>query len=504
MSVEHVVVLPLLLSLCTAVGLLFLARDAKRTAQVSVGSALLNVGIAFGMFGLVSQRGTLVLAMGGWAPPYGIVYVADAFAALLVCVVGIVALACLVFSRDKVCSPEPFPHAFVHFLLAGMYGALLTGDLFHLFVCFEVMLLASYALMTHGKTRKVVWRRAPFALNYAVINVVSSIFFLVSLAYVYGTLGTLNMAQLAQRLAMLHATGDTTGTVLAGLLLLTFSLKAGLVLSYWLPQAYRALTPPLAALFAGLMTKIGFVAIIRTMTLLFSHDQPMLERIGILGGVTMVIGIVGALLSKHIWHLWSYHIVMSIGFMAVALSTMHAVALTGMVWYLVHDMFGKTLLFLLGGMVVSVTQTTQLRQMGGRARVVASLAGWSLLVAVVVGGMPPFSGFIGKVLMLQGTILHAQYVLSGIALVASLVMVVTLFRVMRAAFWGSPEAMQRTDEPAHPPVRWAFGTVIALTILLLGMGVGAQGVLPSVARASQALVQPQQYIVDVLGETVHP
>src|SRR5699024_5839045 len=238
-------------------------------------------------------------------------------------------------------------YPFVHFLIAGVNGSFLTGDLFNLFVTFEVMLLASYVLLTLGAKKDQLIE----SLKYIAINVISSSLFLIALAYLYGSLGTLNFAHLSVRIAEVGQTPLLT--IISLLFLIVFSLKSGLLLYHWLPGSYS--TPPtaIAALFGALLTKVGIYAIIRTFTLLFYHEVAITHTvIGIMAGLTLLGGMIGAIAYPNIRYIVSYNVIISVGFILIGLAVMETDALAGATFYLIHDIFVKALLFLLAGMTI--------------------------------------------------------------------------------------------------------------------------------------------------------
>src|SRR5690625_3676721 len=260
MTMNNIIALPMIIPLLTAILLVFIRPYIQLQRIITISSLLINIGISLYIIHHIQLNGILRLDFGGWIPPFGILFVADAFAILLVVTTNIVSLMIMFYAfftigkeREKL-----YLYPFIHFLIAGVNGSFLTGDLFNLFVTFEVMLLASYVLLTLGATR----RQLVESLKYIAINVISSSLFLIAIAYLYGTLGTLNMAHLSVRIAEVGQTPLLT--IISLLFLIVFSLKSGLLLYHWLPGSYS--TPPtaIAALFGALLTKVGIYAIIRT------------------------------------------------------------------------------------------------------------------------------------------------------------------------------------------------------------------------------------------------
>src|SRR5690625_1093537 len=307
---NNLIVLPMVLPLLTGVLLIFYRSFIKRQRWVTFISLLINAVISFIILHQIQTEGIITLDFGGWMPPFGILFVADSFAMLLVLTTNIVSAICVLYAMPTIGEKREkyYFYSFVNFLVAGVNGSFLTGDIFNLFVTFEVMLLASYVLITLGGTKLQLKE----SLKYIAINVVSSSLFLIAIAYLYGTLGTLNMAHLSVRIAEVGQTPLLT--IISLLFLIVFSLKSGLLLYQWLPGSYS--TPPtaVAALFGALLTKVGIYAIFRVFTLLFYHETAITHSIiGVMAGLTLIGGMVGAVAYPNIRYIVSYNVVISIG-----------------------------------------------------------------------------------------------------------------------------------------------------------------------------------------------
>src|SRR5699024_3212661 len=254
-------------------------------------------------------------------------------------------------------------YAFVNFLIAGVNGSFLTGDLFNLFVTFEVMLLASYALITLGGNRTQLQE----SIKYVAINVFASSLFLIGIAYLYGSIGTLNMAHISERVAEVGQTPILT--VISLIFLLVFSLKSGLLLYQWLPGSYSVPPVAVAALFGALLTKVGVYAMFRMFTLIFTHEPSITHTIiGMMAAVTLVVGSIGSIAYKDLRTIAIYNIVIAIGFIMIGLAVMTPNALEGSIYYLIHDIIVKALLFLLIGTIILLTGKTRIGQMSGMIR----------------------------------------------------------------------------------------------------------------------------------------
>jgi multicomponent Na+:H+ antiporter subunit D len=430
---NNAVVLPLLIPLCTAVLLVFLKNRLAVQRKISAYSALLNTACAVWLVYLVRERGIQTLHMGGWAPPYGIVFVADMLAALLVLATSIVVWASLFFAFSAIGEKREryYFYPFVQFLLAGVNGSFLTGDMFNLYVCFEVLLISSYALIVLGGTR----RQLRETLKYILVNIVSSALFVAALAFLYAVSGTLNMAHLSERVAE-AGQGGLFNTV-AVLFLAVFSLKAGLFLFYWLPGSYSAPPAAVTVLFGALLTKVGVYAIIRMFTLVFYHDPGWThELIGWMAGATMILGALGAAASTRMTAIMNYNIVISIGFIAAGVAAAVPQSQGGAVFYLLHDMVAKALLFMLGGIIIAASGTDRLADAGGLFRRYKAV-GWMFFVLIfALVGVPPLSGFAGKLMIVRGSFEAGRYWLGAIGIASSLVILYSLMKLFMKAFWG--------------------------------------------------------------------
>jgi len=489
---NNAVVLPLLIPLLTGVTLIFFA-NVRTQRRISGVSALLNVAAAAYLVQQVREDGIQTLYMGGWLPPFGIVFVADMLAALLALTTTIVVAACLFYAFRTVGEGRERHHfyAFAQFLTVGVTGSFLTGDIFNLFVCFEVMLISSYALIVLGGEK----RQLRESIKYILINIVSSVLFVASMAYLYAALGTLNMAQLAARVAEAGQGGPLN--VVATLLLVVFSLKAGLFLFFWLPGSYGAPPPVVAAMFGGLLTKVGVYAIVRTFTLIFAHDpaytQPL---IGWMSVGAMLLGALGAVAYRDVPRILIYNIVVAVGLIGFGVSAATETALDGVVFYLLHDMTAKALIFLLGGWLMALSGTPKLGEMGGFIEKAPALGWMTFATGMAIAGVPPLSGFVGKLLIVQGGLEGGRYVGAAVALGTSLLVLLSLTRLFMSAFWG--EAKSAAPTAAVPSGLLAPSA--ALLAILVALGLGAEWVNGYAALAGDVLANPTLYIEAVLKE----
>lgn len=490
---NNIIAFPMIIPLLIGIILVLFRPQLKWQRYASLITMLINAAVSFVILRKIQLEGILRLDFGGWEPPFGILFVADSFATLLVITTNIITAICLLYafvSIDK-SKERLFFYPFVLLMVAGVNGSFLTGDLFNLFVCFEVMLLASYALISLGGGK--VQLRESF--KYVAINVLSSWFFLVAIAYLYGAVGTLNMAHLSVRIA--EVSQGPLLTVIAIVFLLVFSLKAGLLLYYWLPGSYSVPMTAVAALFGALLTKVGIYALFRVFTLLFYHDPSTTHTlIGIMAAITLIGGSLGAIAYNDIRQIIAYNVVIAVGFILVGLAVATEAAFEGAIYYLIHDMVIKALLFLLGGTIIALTRTANIKRMSGLIRNYP-LLGWLFFITMLsLAGVPPFSGFIGKILVGQGAIETQSYILLALAFISSIFVLYSLLRIFMNSFWGETIISKEDELPLK--TSWLVPSIIlAGGTLILGLGV--ELIAPYVTEAAKTLANPQIYIDAVLN-----
>ncbi|MEK3714306.1 Na+/H+ antiporter subunit D [Paenibacillus sp. FSL R7-0333] len=490
---SNLLVLPILIPLATAVILIFLKEKIRLQRVISAHSGLLNILIAVLLVTRVHSEGIQTLQMGGWAPPYGIVFVGDMFAVLLVTMASIVSFAILCYSFSSIGEQRErfYYYTFFQFLLVGVYGSFLTGDIFNLFVFFEVMLISSYALISLGGTKLQLRETS----KYLLINIVSSTLFVAAVAYLYAAVGTLNMAHLSQRIAEAGQGGVLN--VIAVLFLIVFSLKAGLFLFFWLPGSYSAPPAAVRALFGALLTKVGLYAIIRTFTLLFVNDPGFThDWIAWMAAATMILGSLGAVAYRDIPRILNYNVIISVGFVAFGLAAGTADSMNGAVFYLLHDMLAKGLMFILGGMIISAAGTDRLGSMGGMIRKYPLLGWMFFILALALVGIPPLSGFAGKIMILRGALSEGMLTLSLIGLGSSFMVLFSLIKVFRLAFWGN----EPKEEQPKISIKAASAVAAGLLLLVFAMGIGAESVYTYVSQAGEILASPALYIEAIMKE----
>ncbi|HEU0214970.1 MAG TPA: Na+/H+ antiporter subunit D [Jiangellaceae bacterium] len=527
MTAVDLVPLPVVLPLLGAGATLALGRWAGAQRVVSVVVLTASVAVAAILLVGADSQGPLVLWVGGWPEPLGISLVADRLSALMLLVSATVTLAVLVYSLGQGVAdgtrntPVSIYHPTYLVLSAGVANAFLAGDLFNLFVGFEVLLAASYVLMTLTGTGE----RIQAGTTYVVVSLLSSLLFLIAIALVYAATGTVNLAHLSGRLADLPG----GASLLLQLLLLTvFSIKAAVFpLSAWLPDSYPTAPAPVTAVFAGLLTKVGVYAIIRTQTLLFP-DSPLTGLLMWAALLTMIVGILGAVAQSEIKRMLSFTLVSHVGYMVFGVALATAPGLGGAIFYVVHHITIQTTLFLVAGLVERRGGSTSLNQLGGLAKASPVLGVLFFVPAMNLAGIPPFSGFLGKLGLLQagvavGSPLAYVLVVGGVA--TSLLTLYAIAKAWNLAFWRAvpaeilepaPDARKALragpadglrhgadpDEPPPAPPVALPGAMVAPTAGLVVAGVALSvvaGPLFGVAdRAAADLLERSPYVESVL------
>jgi multicomponent Na+:H+ antiporter subunit D len=490
------IVLPLLGS---AVSILVgRSRLAQRVVGITVLATLVVVSAV--LLVEVDRNGTIVTEVGGWAAPMGIALVADRFAAVLLLVAEITLFAVLVYAIGEPGAERNhvgFQSAYL-VLAAGVAASFLTGDLFNLFVAFEVMLTASYVLLTLGGGRDQVRS----GMTYIVISLIASTLFVTALALLYSATGTVNMAHLALRIGELP---EGLRTTFAVLLLVVFGIKAAVFpLFFWLPDSYPTAPSPITAVFAGLLTKVGVYAIIRTQTLLFPEDSRPATLLLVIAAATMVVGVLGAIAQNDIRRILSFTIVSQIGYMVMGLGFFTLAGIAAVVFSIVHHIIVKTALFLIGGLVDRASGSSRLSRIGGMVRSTPLLAFLFLLAALGLAGIPPLSGFVSKFALIAAGVEARQFAMVAVSLVVSFLTLFSMIRIWTGAFWSPAEDRDRPPAaerllPSGGGPRLMVAPTVALVVCSLAVAVAAGPIYAFSQRAAEDLLERGRYIEDVLG-----
>ncbi|MET0872478.1 MAG: Na+/H+ antiporter subunit D [Paeniglutamicibacter terrestris] len=513
--------------------LAFIMRRKRRTQiTVTISVLVITLCLEIWMLATVWGGGTYAVTLGGWAPPFGISMVVDGFSAFMLVVSSVVCLAVLLYatSQGMADGDEDGPVSIFHpaylILVAGVSNAFLAGDLFNLYVGFEILLTASYVLLTLGGT--VARIRA--GTTYVVVSVLSSMLFLISIGMIYAATGTVNMADLSLKLAEI---APGTQTVLHVMLLVAFGIKAAVFpLSFWLPDSYPTAPAPVTAVFAGLLTKVGVYAIIRTETLLFPGNK-FSTALLVVAGLTMLVGILGAVAQTDIKRMLSFTLTSHIGFLIFGVAVGNQLAMGATVYYVAHHIVVQTSLFLVAGLIERRAGTSNIDRLGSLAKLSPLLGMLFFIPAINLGGIPPFSGFLGKLGLVQGGAeigTPLAWVLIAVSLLTSLLTLLTIARIWNRAFWRKAEdavdpdplllvgvGAKRgatydivADEPGSKYSDRGDSALLpngmlamtgALVLVGVALTVFAGPLFDFSDRAAEQLLNPGHYIEAVLGST---
>ncbi|MBY8924500.1 monovalent cation/H+ antiporter subunit D [Stenotrophomonas maltophilia] len=508
---NHLVILPILIPLLGAALSLFVEhrRYGPRVQRAVAWTSLSALALAVGLLFASTAGGDInVYLLGDWPSRLGIALVADRLSAWMLLATLLLAIPCLLHACSGWDRRAPHFHALFQFQLVGLNGAFLTGDIFNLFVFFEVMLIASYGLLLSGGRGLRMRMRMRIGLHYVVFNVTASTLFLIALGLLYATLGSLNMAELSQRIAAVPPTQLTLVKATMGLLLLVFCAKAALMPLYlWLPEAYSRAPAAVAALFA-IMTKVGLYSVLRIQMLWFGDDAGAMAGYGrdwlLWAGVaTLVLGGLGALAATRLRVLISYLVIVSAATLFIAFSVGTPQVLSAGLYYLPHSSFVAAALFLVADLIR--------RRRGGasdRKEVVAPMPGKEtpavlfLIGAVSVAGLPPLSGFLAKAALLAG--MPAQYTgpVWTAVLVSSLLVIMGLTRGGIRLFWRVPPVDPDAPKPRKAPLRRV--ELYAACLLLaygIGMTVAAAPLMRYTDATAAQLLQPSEYVQQLRATT---
>jgi multicomponent Na+:H+ antiporter subunit D len=489
------VVLPLLLPLGTAILGIVVRRPRSAHRAIAVGGALALLVASIALLADVWANGVRVVQAGDWPAPFGITLVADMLSAIMVTLAAITGLAAVVYSTGSI-GPDRERlgyYPLTHLLLLGVCGAFLTGDLFNLYVWFEVLLIASFVLLALGGGRP----QMEGALKYVVLNLVASALFLAGIGLLYGVAGTLNMADLAVKLRE----GGDQGylTAIAMLFMVAFGIKAAMFpLFFWLPASYHTAPAAVAAIFAGLLTKVGVYALIRVFTLIFTGDIGHTHTIILWGSVaTMVVGVLGAVSHNDIKRILSFHIISQIGYMTLGLALATPFALAASVFYIAHHIIVKANLFLIGGMIRRTGGSYHLASIGGLYRSKPFLAVLFFIPAFSLAGIPPLSGFMAKFTLVRAAFESHEYVAGGVALGVGLLTLLSMNKIWVEAFL-KPAPGEAIESP-QPLGLALILPAVALAALTLTIGLAAEPFFRAANEAGAQLMEPNAYIQAVLG-----
>ncbi len=493
------VVAPLLVGLPLAAAALSLMVAGRLQLQRAVSLVVLTAELVLAGVALAAVWDGSVqsIHVGGHDATVGIVLAVDPLSAIMVVVSAIMQLIVMVYAIGSTRTKDQAPafHPIYLVLAAGVAASFLTADLFNLFVAFEVMLTASYVLITLGGTSAQVRH----GMTYVVIGLLASTLFITAVGLLYAATGTVNLADLAGALDQID---PTVRRALGLLLLVVFGVKAAIFpLFQWLPDSYPIAPSPVTALFAGLLTKVGVYAIFRTQTLLFPTGGTASTVLLVLAGLTMTVGVLGAIAQNDVKRILSFHIISQIGYMIFGLGLYTLAGVAGAVLYIVHHIVVKTTLFLVGGIIEESTGTGQLSRLGGLMHGAPLLSVLFLLPALSLAGIPPLSGFVAKLALVQAGFGIDQWVYAGVAILVGLLTLFSMTKIWNGVFWGEPDEPGEVsvDPRNHVPtprlMTWSTAAMVAVSLAFV---VVAGPLYDFSERAATVLLDPAPYIEAVL------
>lgn len=469
---------------------------------IAVSSITLYLLSAIKLFVTVYQNGIQVVQLGNWPAPFGITLVADLFASSMVLISAVIAFAIILYSLQDISAERKrngfYPISLV--MMFGVCGSFLTGDVFNLYVWFEVMLVASFVLIVLGNRKG----QLEGAVKYVTLSFISSGFLLTGIAMLYKLTGTLNMADLS--LAIAEHPRQELITVVAVFFLVGFGIKAAIFPFFsWLPASYP--TPPISVvgLMAGLLTKVGIYALIRFFTLLFTYDLPFTHSLLlVLAGLTMLFGVLGALAQRDFKKILSFHIVSQIGYMIMGLALFTPLAIAGAMYYIVHHILVKTNLFLISGIVKESQGHYLLRKLGGVYDRHPYVTVLFVISAFSLAGLPPLSGFWGKFILAKAGLAANSYAIVAVSLLVGLLTLFSMSKIWLSVFWSSsPEKTKRMPRyHSQPLFKSHYMLIISSTLLALCtlfLSFYPEAMIALSKRTAEQLLEPQIYIDAVLN-----
>ncbi len=502
---QQLILYPLLLQLLLAILLMFFWKKINTQRIISMLGSLVHLAVSIGVFAYIWNNGTQTVQAGGWEAPFGITFIADTFAITMVLLTSIAGLAVSIFSSGSVIGDRLrfgyFP--IFHFLLLGLTGAFLTGDIFNLYVWFEIIIISSFVLITIGGEKA----QLEGAVKYFTLNFLASMIFLTAIAVLYGLTGSLNMADLANKVAAVE--NRALVEITAILFLIGFGIKSAVFpLYFWLPASYH--TPPSAvsAIFGGLLTKVGVYALIRVFTLIFVGDAFLDQILLVLAIFTLFSGALGALVQNNIRKVFSYLIICHIGYMIIGLGMFTEVAIAGAIFYLVHDILVKTNLFMISGLIYRIKGSNSMRALGGFYANYPKLSLLMFIPLFSLVGIPPLSGFWPKISLITASFETGSYWSLAAIIFASFITLVVIAKLWAEVFWKDAQEI-----PVRPKFRYYHKIknikriqivvpIVFLSLVTLYVGFGAEHIQTLATRISSELMNNQQYIDAVLNTQI--
>lgn len=488
-------ILPIIVPMITAI-FTGLMRDRVQASLFIAGAgAVVHLVAALLLLVSVVQVKAVALWVGDWPAPFGICLVADYLSAAMVLITAVIHTAVTAYSIRDITADQIRSgfHPLLCMLTSAICGAFLTGDLFNLYVWFEVMLMASFGLLVMGNRAC----QLTGAVKYVTINLLSTLLFITAIGIIYGLTGTLNLADLHAKI------GGVTDTVLlnaaALLLMLAFAIKAALFpLFFWLPASYHTLPVAISAYFAGMLSKVGIYALLRVFTLVFGSVVTLPHALlAVSAALTMLFGVVGAAAQMEVRRILSFHIISQVGYMALGIALLTPLALAGAIVYLIHHIIVKANLFLVSGLIRQGAGTLHLPRIGGFYRAHGLVALAFFIPAFALAGFPPLSGFWAKLLIIKAALDIERYGLALLAALVGLLTVLSMVKIWSEAFLKpAPAATPAAGDTSFSP--WMLAPVLALALATVVLGLLMEPVFRYALYAADQLLAPQEYIEAVL------
>lgn len=483
---SNLIVLPIVIPALTSIILICIGKKPIIKRMVAFFGTLITLFVSLYLLIHVFNKGTIYLELGNWKVPYSIVLVSDMLSAILVLTTTLITLLIIYYSYQSIGIEREtyYYYSSIMFMLAGLNGAFTTGDIFNLFVFFEVFLISSYVLMIIGGTKIQLQE----SIKYILVNVTSSAFFVLAISMLYAVVGSLNMADMSSRIQSMK--DQNIIVICAILFIFVFATKAGMFpLYFWLPGAYYAPPIPILALFGALLTKVGVYALYRTYSLFFSGSGEVIGNVLlVLSILTIIFGCIGALAYYDMKKIIIYNIMIAIGVIILGLAIFTETSTIGGIYYLIHDMIIKASLFMLVGIIIKITNQTDIRKIGGMVKQYPLLALTFFIAALSLAGIPPLSGFYGKYFIVKAA-MQQGYIISGIIiLISSLIVLLSVIKIFLHVFFG--EGME------YPTINYKkmMFAALAMTVLAVLFGVMSDALYPFIEQAARSIYAPETYV----------
>lgn len=500
---ELIIVSPLLVLLSATILCVLFFNNPSAQKVIALMGNFLYLCATLILFLEVQSHGILSMQVGDWPAPFGITLVVDTFSACMLMITSIVSICTFLFALEDVSSEQKavgFYPVFL-FLIFGVSGSFLTGDIFNLYVWYEIMLLASFVLISLGNTKE----QLEGAVKYVILSFLASGFFLVGIGLLYKGVGSLNLADIA---TIMQGEYNQTLVGLSSVFFITgFGVKSGIFpFFFWLPSSYH--TPPasISSLMAGLLTKVGVYTFIRMYTLIFDLDPFTYKVLWWVAALTMITGVLGAMAQKDFRKILSFHIISQIGYMIMGLVIYTPLAIAGAVFYIIHHIIVKSNLFLISGIVNSLRGSYKLGLIGGVYKYYPFITGIFVISAFSLAGIPPLSGFWSKFILVKAGMANNEYLLVAISLVVGLLTLFSMVKIWNQVFW-EKTIVESGEENVLTWSSWwkrkylMIIPVVVFALLTLGIGLYPAYLIDLAMQAADELSNPQLYIESVLNKS---